>query len=157
MAYKAMRRSVMEPHLDAKLREQAKKVYDAIGLEMPEERSESEKMPARNHGGGELVSTFVPTPKGPKLNVVHGPRARQNEDMFLPEEIIGFPIVGAGARARRLSGKAVSQKPRKMDVDDGNDIENMNETPYFYPRRDRKSGSIRKRRGGRPKVLKRKA
>lgn len=154
MAYKAMRRSVMEPHLDAKLREQAKKVYEAIGINMPEERSESEKMPARCHGGGELISTFVPTPKGPKLNVVHGPRARQNEDMFLPEEIIGFPIVGAGARARRLSGKAVPQKPRKMDVDD--DTEDLDETPYFYPRRNRKSGSIRKKRGGRPKVLKQK-
>lgn len=138
MAYKAMRRAVMEPHHDAKLREQAGKVYDAIGLPMPEERSESAKFKPRFHGGSELVSTFAPTPKGPKLNAVHGPLAR-DAGMQIPEQVVGFPIVGAAERARKSSGRRAS-----MDVDEEEDMQAN--TPYFYPRRSKKSGPIQKKR-----------
>lgn len=150
MAYKAMRRAVLETKHDADLREQASKVYKAIGLQMPEERPESAKMPSRTHGGSELVSTFTPTPKGPKLNVVHGPNAVDESAMRLPKQVVGLPIVGAGARARMRAERPVPQKAKQMDVDAG-DFEKAEETPYFYPRRARKSGGIRK--GKQKKVL----
>lgn len=144
MAYKAMRRAVMEPKHDAKLREQADKVYKAIGLPLPEERTKEQKMTPRFHGGLELVSTFVPTPKGPVLNVVHGPLAQMDELLRLPKQVVGFPIVGAGARARMKAEMPVPQKRMDMSMDD--DDEQPANTPYFYPRRSRKSGSIRKKR-----------
>lgn len=145
MAYKAMRRSVLETKHDAELREQAAKVYKAVGLPMPTERAESARMPARSHGGSELVSTFTPTPKGPKLNVVHGPNAVDDAAMYIPREVVGFPIVGAGARARMRAEMPVRQKVKEMDVDAG-EFEKIEERPYFYPRRARKSGGIRKGR-----------
>lgn len=143
MAYKAMRRSVMEPKLDAKLRAQASKVYSAIGLRLPEERTESQRMAPRFHGGSELVSTFTPTPKGPKLNVVHGPKALDNDKLRLQAEVIGFPIVGAGARARMRAETPVRPKRSAMEIED-EEYDAVADTPYFYPRRARKSGAIRK-------------
>lgn len=139
MAYKAMRRSVMEPKHDAKLRAQASTVYSAIGLPMPEERAESERMTPRTHGGGELVSTFAPTPKGPTLNVVHGPKAAQDACLRLTAPVVGFPIVGAGARARMRA-----EIPRKNSMEVDEEYEALQERPYFYPTRARKSGAIRK-------------
>lgn len=154
MAYKAMRRSVMEPRQDAQLREQAAKVYKAIGLPLPEERTSEERMKPRTHGGGELVSTFIPTAKGPKLNVVHGPNAVDDSMMKLTKDVIGFPIVGAGARARMRAEMPVPQKKVKaMDVD-GEEFEDVDAKPYFYPRRARKSGGIKKGSKRREKSLK---
>lgn len=144
MAYKAMRRAVMEPKHDAKLREKAEKIYSAIGIPMPGERSEEQQMKPRMHGGSELVSTFMPTPKGPKLNVVHGPNAVDDSLMRLPKQIIGFPIVGAGARARMRAEMPVKQKVVKAMEVDGDDFEGVDAKPYFYPRRARKSGGIKK-------------
>lgn len=155
MAYKAMRRAVMEPKHDAQLREKAAKVYEAIGLPLPEERTAEERMKPRMHGGSELVSTFVLTAKGPKLNVVHGPNAADDPLMRIPKGIIGFPLVGAGARAKMRAELPVPQKRvRAMDVD-GDEFEQVEATPYFYPRRARKSGGIKK--GSKRKVKTRKA
>lgn len=142
MAYKAMRRAVMQPKHDAELRETAAKVYGAIGLELPEERKSEDFMKPRMHGGSELVSTFMPTPKAPTLNVVHGPNAVDDSMMRLPREVVGLPIVGAGARARMKAEMPVPQK-RKMEVD--GEFEEVDTIPYFYPRRARKSGGILKR------------
>lgn len=140
MAYKAMRRSVLEEKHDAELREQAARVYKAVGLELPPERSPAARMQPRMHGGTELVSTFVPTPKGPVLNVVHGPTAVDKTKMSIPKEVIGLPIVGAGARARVRSGSG----KRAMDVE--GEFEEA-ERPFLYPRREKKrGGGIRKKR-----------
>lgn len=144
MAYKAMRRAVMEPKHDEQLREQAAKVYKAIGLPLPGERKEEEKMKPRKHGGFELVSTFTATPELPKLNVVHGPLAKKNEKLELPRDVVGFPIVGAGAKARMRAEVPVPQKRSEMELDE--EYEEVVNTPYFYPRRSRKSGSIQKKR-----------
>lgn len=142
MAYKAMRRSIMETKHDAELRETASKVYKAIGLELPEERTEAERMQPRMHGGCELVSTFVPTPKGPTLNVVHGPNAADDDLLRLPKQVVGLPIVGAAAGAR-MRAELPSAHGRKMEVDE--DFSNVDTRPYFYPRRARQSGRIRKK------------
>lgn len=133
-----MRRKVLQPQLDAALREQAAKVYSAIGLEMPPERKPEDRMRSRSHGGFEIISTFFPTAKGPKLNVIHGPLV-DKEGMHIPKDVIGLPIVGAALRARAAMERPVRQK--RMEVDD----EEYNR-PSFYPRRDRKSGCIRKKR-----------
>lgn len=142
MAYKAMRRAVMQPKHDAELRETATKVYRAIGLDLPDERKSADYMKPRMHGGSELVSTFMPTPKGPKLNVVHGPNAVDESMMRLPREVVGLPIVGAGAWARMRAETPVPQK-NKMDVD--REFDEVDTRPYFYPRRARKSGGILKK------------
>lgn len=147
MAYKAMRRAVMEPKHDAELRETAGKVYRAIGLELPEERKENTMQP-RAHGGSELVSTFVPTPKGPKLNVVHGPNAVDNSMMQLPREVIGLPIVGAGAWARTRAEMPASPD---VDMDIDKEFEEVDTKPYFYPRRVKKRGGICKKAARRAK------
>lgn len=144
MAYKAMRRAVMEPKHDAQLREKAGKVYKAIGIPLPEERTAEERMQPRMHGGGELVSTFMLTPKGPNLNVVHGPNAVDDAMMRLPKDVIGFPIVGAGARARMRAEHPVPQKKRMAMEVEGEEFEGVDAKPYFYPRRARKSGGIKK-------------
>ncbi|CAN8066391.1 unnamed protein product [Agarophyton chilense] len=142
-AYKAMRRAVMEPIHDAKLRDQAEQVYDAIGLSLPEQRTEEQKMRSRSHGGFELVSTFVPTPEAPKVNVVHGPLANTDARMRLKKNVVGFPIPGAAADARRRS-KAPVATTSAMQVDE--EYEQVADRPYFYPRRERRGGGIKKRR-----------
>lgn len=144
MANRAMRRSVLEPKLDAKIREQAAKVYKAIGLPMPPERKEEHKFKPRMYGGSEVVSTFTPTPELPVLNTVHGPLANK-KGLTLEGEVVSFPYVGAGERARTLSA-ASARRGQKMEVDD-DEYEQAN-TPYFYPRRDRKKSGIRKKRHG---------
>lgn len=146
MAHRSMRRQVMESKFDSELREKAGKVYKAIGMELPPERAHEQKMVSRSHGGFELVSTFVPTPEAPKLNVVHGPLANKGM-MRLPKDVVGFPIIGSATRARKMAHRTISQK--SMDLD-GDDAEELANTPYFYPRRARKSGSITKRRRERP-------
>lgn len=155
MAYKAMRRAVMEPIFDAKLREQAGKVYKAIGIDLPEERSEEHKMRPRSHGGSELVSTFVPTPDAPELNVVHGPLAYKNDMMALTKEVIGFPMPGASARAR-MRAERPSERRRAMDMDD-EEYDEITERPYFYPRRDRQGVGIKKKRRERKQRVKKKS
>ncbi|PXF40164.1 hypothetical protein BWQ96_10132 [Gracilariopsis chorda] len=155
MAYKAMRRSVMEPIHDAKLREQAEKVYKAIGMDLPGERSKEQKMPPRSHGGFELVSTFVPTPDAPKLNVVHGPLAYKDDKMTLKKEVVGFPIPCAGAEAR-MRAEIPAARRRTMDVDD-EEYEDVTERPYFYPRRERQGVGIRKKRRERKQRVKKRS
>lgn len=140
MANKAMRRAVMEPKLDAQLREQASKVYKAIGLEMPPERPEEAKFRQRSHGGSEVVPTFTPTPEGPKLNAVHGPLAKR-QGMVMEADVVGFPVVGAGQRARSIRAR---DSTSRMDIQD--DEYTQANTPYFYPRREKKRGGVRKRR-----------
>lgn len=140
MAYKAMRRSVMQPKFDAQLREQAGKVYKAIGLPMPEERKESEQMAPRTHGGSEIVTTFTPTPEGPVLNVVHGPNA-QSSRLRLKPDVIGFPLDQAGAQARM---RAELPHSTLMQLDD--EYELYQNRPYFYNRRQgKKSRGISKK------------
>ncbi|KAI0561326.1 hypothetical protein FGB62_87g049 [Gracilaria domingensis] len=139
-----MRRAVMEPIHDAKLREQAEKVYKAIGLPLPEERTEEQKMRPRSHGGFELISTFVPTPEAPKLNAVHGPLANQDSHMTLKKDVIGFPMPGAGMEARMRAETQVGRK-NAMQVED-DEYEQVADRPYFYPRRERRGGGIKKKR-----------
>lgn len=142
MAHRAMRRAVMEPKLDEKLREQASKVYKAIGLEMPPERPEEAKFRPRSYGGSEVVSTFTPTPESIKLNSVHGPLANR-QTMAVEVDIIGPPVSGAGKRARINSGRKHGFSSR-MDIDD--EEYTQANTPYFYPRRRKDKGGVRKRR-----------
>lgn len=142
MAHRAMRRAVMEPKLDQKLRERASKVYKAIGLEMPPERPEEAKFRPRSYGGSEVVSTFTPTPDSLKLNSVHGPLANRRSTS-IEVDVIGLPIAGAGKKARANSGRKGGFSSR-MDVDD--EEYTQANTPYFYPRRRKEKGGIRKRR-----------
>lgn len=153
MAYKAMRRRVMEPGHDARLREQAAKVYGAIGLPLPEERTEAETMREHSHGGSVLVTTFLPTEKGPKLNVVHGPLANQDPLMAASAPVVGLPIVGAGLEARMRSdhpSEPTDEDRERMDVGalvskSDLDKSGIDGKPYFYPRRAKK-GAIAKRK-----------
>lgn len=156
MAYKAMRRRVMEPAHDQRLREQASKVYGAIGLPLPDERTEAEGMRERSHGGSVLVTTFHPTEKGPKLNVVHGPLASRDPLLDAAAPVIGLPIVGAGLEARMRSDHPAEPEgddADRMDTgrdggktsDGGGDADDALSKPYFYPRRAKK-GAIAKRK-----------
>lgn len=153
MAYRAMRRVVLQPRSDAKLQEQASKVYSAIGLPMPMDGSSKGNMRKPHHGGSEIVTTFTPTPKGPTLNAVHGPLVNKN-GMFIEGQVVGFPAIGSGARARTSSG-VPDRSEQKMDVSDDEYIQAN--TPYFYPRRYGKRRGIRKQRhtdNGKRKKLK---
>lgn len=132
MAYKAMRRQVMERNMDEKLRQQAARTYAAIGLPLPPERTESQRMPNRTHNGSILVSTFVPTPKGPKLNLVHGPLAESDEaTKVAPREIALAPVVTV-------------ERVEKMDSEEP---VAFTERPYYYGSRRLRTGlTIKKRR-----------
>lgn len=143
MAYKAMRRRVMEPEQDARLRAQAAKVYSAIGLPLPGERKEEDAMRERSHGGSVLVTTFHPTDPGPKLNTVHGPLAAVDPLLTAAMPVVGLPIVGAALEARMLS-----DHPRGAEGGDGMDVGTettgdgrLGDRPYFYPRRAKKGSS----------------
>lgn len=156
LAHRAMRRAVMQPKFDAQLRKQATKVYSAIGLPMPTDQSaNAAPMRARSHGGSELVSTFTPTPKAPTLNAVHGPLANRR-GMQVEGEVVGFPIVGAGQRARTMSVPSKTRaSSQRMDVD-GHDVADDEydraNAPYFYNRKYKFERNIRKRRR-QPKLL----
>lgn len=146
MAYKAMRRHVLEPDHDEKLRAQAAKVYSAIGLPLPDERASGQGMAARNHGGAELVTTFHPTEEGPKLNIVHGPLAQASEKLRAPVPVVGLPIVGAGLEARMRSDHPQEEEEEVDGMDGSSEVREvtkgvMEERPYFYPKRARKGGS----------------
>lgn len=152
MAYKAMRRQVMEQDNDARLRTQAAKVYGAIGRPLPEERAPENAMPSRSHGGSVVVTTFHPTEPGPKLNVVHGPLA--NKDPLLANEtpVVGLPIVGAGLEARMRSDHP-ADNDSLGETGAGNDAMQSvaanavpEEKPYFYPKRSKRgTAGIKKR------------
>lgn len=142
MAHRAMRRAVMEPKLDRKLRERASKVYKAIGLELPPERPEEAKFRTRSYGGSEVVTTFTPTPESLKLNSVHGPLA-DRQSTTVEADMIGLPVAGAGKQARVNSGRKGGFSSR-MDIDD--EEYTQANTPYFYPRRRKEKGGVRKRR-----------
>lgn len=153
MAYKAMRRAIMQPKLDAELCEQAGRVYKAIGLPMPD--SNSDEFRTRRHGGSEIVTTFVPTPKGPALNAVHGPLANKRATS-VERPSVGFPIAGSAKRARALASGS-GRKDKEMDADRLHDGSSAPGVPYFYPRRDWKRRAIHKqRREGKLKEAKRK-
>lgn len=147
MAHRAMRRRILQPKLDEKLREQAGKVYGAIGLPLPPP-TESAQPYTRSHNGSEIVSTFVPTPKGPELNKVHGPLANRS-DVNEGAELVGFPIVGAGMRAKRMSAVAqrVEEDERVIGMDTEGDGDLDPNEPYFYPRHDLKKFVKKRRRG----------
>lgn len=142
MAYRAMRRVVLQPRSDAKLQEQASKVYNAIGLPMPIDRDSSGNPRLPHHGGSEIVTTFTPTPKGPKLNAVHGPLS-EKKDIVEKSSVVGFPLSGSGTLARTSSGVS-DRSDQKMDIVDEEYIQAN--TPYFYPRRYGKRSGIRKNR-----------
>jgi hypothetical protein len=152
MAYKAMRRRVLEPANDTRLRVQAGKVYSAVGLPLPPERTPKDAMPERAHGGGIIMTTFFPTEPGPKLNCVHGPLANQDPLLQAHAPVIGLPIVGAGMSARLRSETPVhAERPSAhgMDVCDAGSLATHRvtgrslgeERPYFYPRRAKRSSS----------------
>lgn len=139
MAYKAMRRQVLEPDRDEKLRAQAATIYSVIGLPLPDERSEGEGMRARSHGGAELVTTFHPTEEGPKLNVVHGPLAGADDKLRAPLPVIGLPTIGAGLEAKMRSDHVQEDEGEGMEVVEK--AGKVEEKPYFYPKRAKKRGS----------------
>jgi hypothetical protein len=151
MAYKAMRRRVMEPANDTRLWTQAGKVYSAVGLPLPPERTPEDAMPERAHGGGVIMTSFFPTEPGPKLNCVHGPLANQDPLLQVNAPVIGLPIVGAGMSARLRSETPVHSERSSthvMDVGDSSSLTQgvtgkslAEERPYFYPRRTRHSSS----------------
>jgi hypothetical protein len=147
MAYKAMRRRVMEPEHDARLREQSAKVYQAIGLPLPEERAEVDVMRERSHGGSVLVTTFHPTEKGPKLNVVHGPLANRDPLLLAAAPVVGLPIVGAGLEARMRSDLPADPAEDDAEVMDDGALASPADgygymgKPFFYPRRAKKNSS----------------
>lgn len=151
MAYRAMRRRVLEPAHDARLRTQAGKVYGAIGLALPGPRDAADGMRERSHGGSVLVTTFHPTEAGPKLNVVHGPLA--GRDVLLDGEapVVGLPVVGAGLEARMRAEHPQEEGAggvERMEVGKGaagEEEEKAEERPYFYPRRAKK-GAVAKRK-----------
>lgn len=166
MAYRTMRRATLQPRLDAQQREQASKVYEAIGLPMPPAPEDQQDQDAiqpelltRSHNGSEIVTTFVPTPKLPTLNAVHGPLANKS-GMQVDIPVVGFPIVGAGTMARSMSGESDNRKgrrqgSRKSSIQEMEDerkkkreeVDVASERiPYFYPRRDWKASAIKKRR-----------
>lgn len=154
MAYKAMRRQVMEPGNDARLRAQAAKVYNAIGRSLPDERAPENEMPSRSHGGSVVVTTFHPTEPGPKLNVVHGPLANNDPLLANATPVVGLPIVGAGLEARMRSDHPEESHPggeetEAMDVGGAKrdtDAAGPEEKPYFYPRRSKRGAAIVKKR-----------
>lgn len=148
MAYKAMRRKVMQEKHDKQLRETAAKVYKVIGLELPPEE-QVEQMEPRMHGGCELVTTFTPTPKGPKLNVVHGPNAVDNDMMYLPREVVGAPLLGAGFRAK-VAAELGEEAGMEVDAE----FDGVEARPYFYPRREKKKGGGIKKKRRKAKGLK---
>lgn len=142
MAYKAMRRQAMEKKTDAALRKTAAKVYSAVGLPLPPERTVEQRMPSRTHDGAVLVTTFVPTPEPVKLNVVHGPLAEDAAVQKIPVPVIGLPQVGAGADARMEAEMPAEGREKVEKVA-------FEERPYFYPRRRKTRDAIRKRRPSR--------
>jgi hypothetical protein len=154
MAYKAMRRRVMEPANDKLLRRQAERVYSAVGLTMPEERSNKDVMKERTHGGLTIVTNFHPTESGPKLNVVHGPLAQVDPLLQLAAPVIGLPMVGAGLTAHLKSDHpkvpSAVEKGAIMEVagpaysSSALAGDSIFDKPYFYPRRT-KNGGVTKR------------
>lgn len=142
MAYKAMRRQALEKKTDEALRKTASKVYGAVGLPMPAERTEAQRMPSRTHNGCVLVTTFVPTPEPVKLNVVHGPLAADAALQKIPVPVIGLPQVGAGSDARMQAEMPKEGREKVERV-------KFEERPYFYPRRRKTKDAIRKRRPSR--------
>lgn len=146
MAYRTMRRAALQSRLDEQQRTQAARIYSAIGLPMPDNDSTKSEPITRSHNGSEIISTFLPTPKGPKLNTVHGPLANK-EGLMMDAPVVGFPVVGAGQRARRAAGQA-----ERMQVDEERnkhkqkDDVRVDERPYFYPRRTYRDSAIRKQR-----------
>jgi hypothetical protein len=159
MAYKAMRRRMMEPAHDAHLRKQAGRVYSAIGLPLPEERSAEHVMKERTHGGLTIVTTFYPTEPGPKLNVVHGPLALRDPLLQQSAPVVGLPIMGAGISARlRSDHPAEPSGPvhdTNMEVVDpvaaaaAAASDSIFDKPYFYPRRSKNGGVTKKQSAGR--------
>ncbi len=120
MAYKAMRRQVMQKKHDEALRKLAAKNYAKADLPLPPERAAEDAMPSRTHNGCVLVSTFVPTPKGPKLNIVHGPLAEKDDEPDAPMLQLAPP------------GR---QEHTRMDEE--HEPICYSKQPYFYPRRRR--------------------
>lgn len=150
----------MEPMHDARLRMQADKVYSAIGMQLPGERKEEDAMRERSHGGAALLTNFHPTESGPKLNVVHGPLAQSDPLLSMQKPVVGLPVVGAGLKARLMSDNPETMYPDadipEMDTIDDSiyGISNLKrseqtreveeEQPYFYPRRTKRYGGVRK-------------
>lgn len=142
MAHRSMRRAVLASSFEKRLRTQASKVYKAIGMEMPAEQTESDWPAPRTYSGCELVSTFTPSPKPPRLNTVHGPLVHKS-NLRLERQVVGFPIVGAAERARLQAGLP-SARRKCMEIEDDEYVQAN--TPYFYPRLYKKKGGIQKRR-----------
>lgn len=154
MAYRAMRRRVLEPAHDARLRTQAGKVYGAIGLALPGERAAADGMRERSHGGSVLVTTFHPTEAGPALNVVHGPLAARDALLDAAAPVVGLPQAGAGLEARMRAEHPEEGGAEEMEVARGagaaggaagGEADAAEERPYFYPRRAKK-GAVAKRK-----------
>lgn len=148
MAYRTMRRAALKSRLDEQQRKQASKVYDAIGLSMPPSTRDSSddiqpELLTRSHNGSDIVSTFVPTPKGPSLNAVHGPLA-QRRGMVVEAPLVGFPIVGAGVRAKHSMD--VDSRKRREEQGNEDDDDEEEEVPNFYHRKDYKRSALKRKK-----------
>ena len=130
MAYKAMRRQVMQKKHDEALRKLAATNYAKADLPLPPERNPENAMKPRMHNGCLLVSTFVPTPEGPKLNVVHGPLAKKNDEPDAPMLQLAPP---------RTAERAPMEEEHEPIA--------YSQQPYFYSRRQK--GISKKKRNRR--------
>lgn len=129
MAYKAMRRQVMQKKHDEALRKLASTNYVKADLPLPPERTTEEAMPSRTHNGCVLVSTFVPTPAGPKLNIVHGPLAEKKDEPDAPMLQLAPPT-----------------RHERKRMDEESEPIAYSKQPYFYPRRRKGRDAIQKTR-----------
>lgn len=120
LAYKAMRRQILQKNTDKKVRKIAARTYKQLDIALPPERTEEQRMPSRTHNGMVLVSTFMPTAPQPILNIVHGPLAN---DM---KEVVDYEA--------ECKVKTVEDKEAEMDTETDERLEYV-KRPYFYPRR----------------------
>mmetsp|Transcript_8701 Transcript_8701/g.22893 ORF Transcript_8701/g.22893 Transcript_8701/m.22893 type:complete len:197 (-) Transcript_8701:256-846(-) len=83
--FRGLKREILEPARTAQLEKISENLRVKAGVVKPAspdaDADPASKLKApRQHGGFAPLTTFTPTPKGPKLNVVHGPLAVPSDD-----------------------------------------------------------------------------
>uniref|UniRef100_A0A7S1XDI5 Uncharacterized protein n=1 Tax=Compsopogon caeruleus TaxID=31354 RepID=A0A7S1XDI5_9RHOD len=123
-AFRAQRRRIMAPVIAAKDMRRARRLHAAAGF--TQSRLVVEEASPPMHGGTEVVSNFVPTPRGPSLNVVHGPLAGRKEESDAEDEAAmdKDPVemdvsVMEMERDGKEEVKAVNEKEQRAVEEDG--------------------------------------